>query len=276
MESFLYLCSPNRFSMAIKAAFFDIDGTLVSFQTHQIPASTIKAIEQAKEQGVKIFISTGRPVAIINNIDPIRHLIDGYITFNGARTFIGDEDITLMPIPEEEVRTMITDASCRNYAVVVCGKEDIGIHNHTSIFDDVFVRGLGVTNIDIHQPIEPLLHQPVLQLTPFFSVKDERLILPSMPHCISARWNPRFTDITLRGADKGNALLQLTKHIGISPEECIAFGDGGNDMSILHAAGIGVAMGNADETVQAAADYVTTSVDDDGIRNAFLHFGVIS
>ena len=83
--------------MAIKAAFFDIDGTLVSFQTHQIPASTIKAIEQAKEQGVKIFISTGRPVAIINNIDPIRHLIDGYITFNGARTFIGDEDITLMP-----------------------------------------------------------------------------------------------------------------------------------------------------------------------------------
>lgn len=47
-------------------------------------------------------------------------------------------------------------------------------------------------------------------------------------------------------------------------------------MSILHAAGIGVAMGNADEAVQAAADYVTTSVDDDGIRNAFLHFGVIS
>ena len=41
--------------MAIKAAFFDIDGTLVSFKTHQIPASTIKAIEQAKEQGVKIF-----------------------------------------------------------------------------------------------------------------------------------------------------------------------------------------------------------------------------
>ena len=54
--------------MAIKAAFFDIDGTLVSFQSHQIPASTIQAIEQAKEQGVKIFISTGRPVAIINNI----------------------------------------------------------------------------------------------------------------------------------------------------------------------------------------------------------------
>ena len=107
--------------MAIKAAFFDIDGTLVSFQTHEIPASTIKAIEQAKEQGVKIFISTGRPVAIINNIDAIRHLVDGYITFNGARTFIGDEDIALMPIPENEVRAMIEDASRRDYSGLVCG-----------------------------------------------------------------------------------------------------------------------------------------------------------
>ena len=184
--------------MAIKAAFFDIDGTLVSFQTHRIPDSTVKAIEQAKERGVRIFISTGRPAAIITNIDAIRHLIDGYITFNGARTFIGDEDITLMPIPEQEVRAMIADASRRNYAVVVCGKEDIGIHNHTSIFDEVFVRGLGVNNIDIHKPIEPLLRRPVLQLTPFFSVDDEKLILPSMPHCIAARWNPHFTDITVR------------------------------------------------------------------------------
>ena len=199
--------------MAIKAAFFDIDGTLVSFQTHRIPDSTVKAIEQAKERGVRIFISTGRPAAIITNIDAIRHLIDGYITFNGARTFIGDEDITLMPIPEQEVRAMIADASRRNYAVVVCGKEDIGIHNHTSIFDEVFVRGLGVNNIDIHKPIEPLLRRPVLQLTPFVCADDETLILPSMPHCISARWNPHFTDVTVRGADKVIALHRLTDHI---------------------------------------------------------------
>ena len=50
--------------MAIKAAFFDIDGTLVSFRTHQVPSSTIEAIKQVKERGVKIFISTGRPVAM--------------------------------------------------------------------------------------------------------------------------------------------------------------------------------------------------------------------
>ena len=45
----------------IKALFFDIDGTLVSFKTHQIPVSTIEALEAAKAKGIQIFISTGRP-----------------------------------------------------------------------------------------------------------------------------------------------------------------------------------------------------------------------
>ena len=52
----------------IKALFFDIDGTLVSFKTHQIPVSTVSAIAEAKARGVQIFISTGRPKIIINNL----------------------------------------------------------------------------------------------------------------------------------------------------------------------------------------------------------------
>ena len=63
--------------------------------------------------------------------------------------------------------------------------------------------------------------------------------------------------------------------MGLDISETMAFGDGGNDMSMLSAAGVGVAMGNTLDKVKAEADYVTTSVDDDGIRNALLHFGVI-
>ena len=69
-----------------KALFFDIDGTLVSFETHRIPPSTIEALEAAHAKGLKIFIATGRPKAIINNLSELqdRNLIDGYITMNGA------------------------------------------------------------------------------------------------------------------------------------------------------------------------------------------------
>ena len=59
----------------IKALFFDIDGTLVSFHTHRIPRSTVESLEKAKKKGLKIFISTGRPLTYINNLDDIKSLI---------------------------------------------------------------------------------------------------------------------------------------------------------------------------------------------------------
>ena len=77
----------------IKALFFDIDGTLVSFKTHVIPDSAVKALEKAHNKGIKIFIATGRPMAIINNMSQLEEkgLIDGYVTMNGAYCFIGDK-----------------------------------------------------------------------------------------------------------------------------------------------------------------------------------------
>lgn len=262
-------------NMTIKAAFFDIDGTLVSFRTHQIPQSTIHAIAEAKQRGVKIFISTGRPVALINNIKEVEQLVEGYIAFNGAYCFIGNDEIATTPLPAADVMRMVDDATRRDYCVIVCGKNQVAIHNYKPIFNEIFVEGLGVTNIDMDKPVGPLLEQPVLQLTPFITEDDERLILPEMTESISARWHPAFTDITVRAANKGSALAQVARHLGIKTEECIAFGDGGNDKSILKAAGIGVAMGNAAEEVKAVADHVTTSVDDDGIANAMRKFGLI-
>ena len=262
--------------MTIKAVFFDIDGTLVSFATHTIPTSAVDAIARAKQQGIRIYIATGRPVAIINSIDTIRHLVDGYITFNGAYTFVGNQDVIVSPIPQNEVGIMLDDARRRDYTVLVCGKRRIAIYNHHEIFDEIFVRGMGITNIDPQLTVGQLGDEPILQLTPFFSEADERKILPQMPGSISARWNPRFTDITARGADKGSALRLLAQHEGLDLSECATFGDGGNDLSMLHAAGTGVAMGNANDTVKAAADCVTDAVDEDGILNAFIRLGILA
>ena len=68
--------------------FFDIDGTLVSFKTHKIPQSTVDALEQAKKNGVEVYISTGRPKQIINNLGQIEHLIAQSI-------YIRDEDTAI-------------------------------------------------------------------------------------------------------------------------------------------------------------------------------------
>ena len=70
----------------VKAIFFDIDGTLVSFETHKIPASTHEALKALRDKGIKIFIATGRPQCLINNLGDLE--FDGYITVNGSYCFM--------------------------------------------------------------------------------------------------------------------------------------------------------------------------------------------
>ncbi len=93
-----------------------------------------------------------------------------------------------------------------------------------------------------------------------------------IPGCTSGRWHPAFTDITAKGADKGEGIKAMAEYCGFDAQNTIAFGDGGNDASMIKAAGIGIAMGNALESLKQEADYTTTSVDDDGILNALRHF----
>ncbi len=78
-----------------------------------------------------------------------------------------------------------------------------------------------------------------------------------------------------KGADKGEGIITMATHFGIDPQFTIAFGDGGNDTPMIKAAGIGVAMGNALESLKNEVNHTTTSVDDDGVLNALRHFGLI-
>ena len=91
----------------------------------------------------------------------------------------------------------------------------------------------------------------------------------------AARWTTHFTDVIPKDGGKNTGIDAVIAHFGIKLEETMAFGDGGNDIDMLKHAGIGVAMGNAGENVKEIADYITTSVDDDGITNALKHFNVI-
>ena len=82
-------------------------------------------------------------------------------------------------------------------------------------------------------------------------------------------------DLIAKGGGKSSAILRLLDKMGILPEETIAFGDGENDMGMLELAGIGVAMGNAEEQVRKIADYVTSDIDEDGLEKALKHFQVV-
>ena len=257
------------------ALFFDIDGTLVSFKTHEIPASTIFALTQAKANGSRVYIATGRPPVILTNLGAIEHLIDGYITTNGALCYVGDQLVCCQPIPMQDVMTCVNDAQEKGYSLIVVGRKEVAVLDPKGDVDRIFRQMLAVKNLDKASPLDEVLQQDILQLTPFFPADYEPQLLARMPQCVSGRWHPEFTDITANGADKGKGIQAMARHEGFDPNHTIAFGDGGNDTSMILQAGIGVAMGNAIDALKQQADYITTSVDEDGILNALRYFRVI-
>ena len=84
-----------------------------------------------------------------------------------------------------------------------------------------------------------------------------------------------FGDFTQKNLSKASAVAVLLDALGLNLEDTFAFGDSFNDIEILHYCQTGIAMGNAVDELKAVADYVTTAVTDDGIFNAFKHFGLI-
>ena len=245
----------------IKALFFDIDGTLVSFNTHEIPSSTLAAIAEAKAKGIKIFIATGRPKAIINNLTALqeRELIDGYITMNGGYCFVGDEVIYKHSIPVQDVKALAALSDERNFPCIFVAEHTVAVCNTNKLVNEIFHDFLHVDILPIQTTAEAT--QPeIFQMTPFITTEEEKTA---------------FTDIVAKGIRKQKGIDEIIRHFGIGQEETMAFGDGGNDISMLRHAAIGVAMGNANDDVKETADYITTSVDEDGIQKALKHFGII-
>lgn len=256
----------------IKAVFLDIDGTMVSFETHRVPDNTKMALREARSRGVKVFVSTGRHSSDIINLDDLE--FDGYITLNGAYCRVGDQVIFKKHIPREDLAAFIRyDEEIKPVPCFFVETDRVYANRE----DKIVTRMMELVEFT-PRPIVPsheFLGKEIFQLTAFFSAEDEPTVMQHLPGCEATRWYPTFADIVARGVDKSVGLEQIGAYFGFTKDEMIAIGDGGNDISMIRYAGIGIAMGNAGEDVKKAADYITTSVDDDGIGNAFRKFGLI-
>lgn len=256
-----------------KIAFFDIDGTLVSFEKHSIPESAVKAIDTLHRNGVEIVIATGRGATDTPYISGLPY--SAVIGLNGSECVLKDGTVAWRHhIPQELFEKSLELG--RKYDFAIAAKTDEGF-----VIDRLTprVREMSATIGEWMPPVRDLTSlypgHPVGQLCFFIDPETEKAVMPQLPGLAASRWCDIFADINLTGIDKGTAIQEYASYRGVDLADVIAFGDGENDLPMLQKAGTGVAMGTASELVRSQADYVTGTVDADGIANALRHFRLI-
>lgn len=257
----------------IKIIFFDIDGTLVSFKTHTIPQSTLDAIHHVRENGVKVWIATGRPLPFITNLGELEY--DGVVSVTGAHCQTREGHVIFsQPVDKADIQRMIQRQHETGIAVTYAGNDRAIVTAPNGVptaVTEVF-KLLDLDEPQLYEP-EEALRFDVMQVIAFFRDEETDDVMGHvLQNCSDSRWHPAFADCVAKGVNKAVGIDKVLEYYGFDIADAMAFGDGSNDIEMLRHVGTGVAMGNASDEVKAAADIVTTSVDEDGVANIILAF----
>ncbi|EHI74884.1 cof family protein [Streptococcus criceti] len=262
--------------MSIKLVAIDIDGTLVNSK-RKITPEVYQAIQEAKAAGVKIVITTGRPIAGVQELLNELNLNepDNYvITFNGAlvqETATGQE--------------VIKDAlSYEDYLDIEYLATRLGIHSHAITKDGIYTSNRNIGNYTVHEAT--LVSMPIFYRTPeenrdkeFVKTMyiDEPEILDQAIAKIPQEFYDRFTivksrpfylEVLNKTSNKGTAVLHLAEKLGISVEETMAIGDEENDRAMLEVVGHPIVMENGNPELKKIAQHITKSNDESGVAYA--------
>lgn len=255
----------------IKAAFFDVDGTLMSHKTRSVPQSTRDAIAKLREAGIRCVVATGRQISEMEKLPVAEVEFDGYITLNGQITLDAQKKILYGTPITGRVKDYLVDLFTRNVVPALLVEED-------AVYLNFFDERVAVVQTAISSAVPPLgsyTGKDIYQVCVYLSAQEEAPLKAVAEDCVITRWHEGGLDIVAKGGGKVTGIRRYLEETGITPDEIIAFGDGENDVDMLRFAGIGVAMGNAEEQVKQEADYITTDIDDDGIANGLKHFGLL-
>jgi cof-like hydrolase len=258
----------------IKAVFSDIDSTLYSHVKKTVPLSAIHAIEDMQERGILFFLCSGRNYYLIRKSGVLEHINpDGIVTMNGAQAIVGNDSIFLHPIPEEVVDALVKFAKRLRFGLTLIEEKE----GHINMIDERVISAHEKYNTRFPQPrtfpdhYDRVVYQAIAYCDDF----DESLFLPHLTKCKTARWDEYAVYIMPEDCDKSRGAEATMHHFGYDMSQCLCIGDDHNDIEMISNAGIGVAMGNAQNAVKRVADYVTDDIDDDGFAKAMLHFGLI-
>lgn len=255
-----------------KVVFLDLDGTVISHETNEVPESAKKAIKLLKENGHLPVIATGRVPCLFDGIEETLE-IDTFIAANG-RIVEHNGEVILNHIMDKTVVKAVVDMAYKNKIDVAFENRDNYVlnSNFTDLpqkFNDVFHIELPEVKHNFH--LENDVHQIVL----FYTKSDFKRFEKDFPSLNFSYSNQYGIDVNTKGGMKDFGVKALLKHLNIPKEDAIAIGDGFNDISMIEYCGIGVAMGNAQQLVKEKADIIADRVENDGLFNVLKQLKLI-
>ena len=257
----------------IRAVFLDMDNTVFSHRTNSIPVSAEKAIAALREKGILVFIATGRHVQELKWMNLYGFPADGWITVNGAYCYNDKGSYYNEPVSREDLAVLYDNLKRDPFPCMFMDEQTIFIN-----MDDERVRR---SQEEIHTPMpeiadpERILHSDIFMLVPYAEESIWHPVQQRMKHISATRWTDLAVDVYSDQCGKDRGVAETCRHYGLKKEETLAVGDGPNDAVLLEACGYKAAMGNAVKELKELADYVSTDIDEEGLRNVFVHYGLL-
>lgn len=275
-----------------KIIFIDVDGTLLDYENN-LPESADYAIKEARKNGHKVYICTGRSEGEV--YDYIWDIgLDGMIGGNGSYVKDGDTVVLDQHITAAQEKHVVDWLHARKLEFYLEANSGLyASENFEKRGDPViseYCRRKGKENADQLKVKDIFpemiygadLYRNDINKVSFIldSYQDHLDSIEEFPDLKPGTWGGAgeialFGDLGVKGITKSNAIDHLLKHLGADIEDTFAFGDAKVDIDMLQYCAVGIAMGSGGKECKAAADYVTSDVDDDGLYNAFVNFGLI-
>ena len=256
----------------IKIIFFDIDDTLRNSKTGFVPTTIPTIFQQLREKGILTGIATGRGIfGVVPEIKALKP--DFFVTLNGA--YIEDKKGNVIysnKIARDKVEEYIawTKEVGIDYGLV--GSHAAKLSRRTEMISqaiDPIYPNLEVDR-DFYQ------NEDIYQMWTFEEQGDDLTLPDSLASTLRmVRWHEHSSDVVPISGSKAAGVAKVVDQLGLKPENVMVFGDGLNDLELFDYAGISVAMGISHDKIKEKADYITKTLEEDGIFDALEGFGMV-
>lgn len=262
-----------------KLIAFDIDDTLLNTEKIITP-KTRESLLNAQSSGIKLCVASGRlPYGVKPYAEELYVLDNGgyYMGFNGGAVLNSDDRLIGTTFLDSKYIEPVYEVLKPTNITTIVHKGDIiyadkKVNDYTHIEPDVIGLPLNLVD-DIAEFVDWKIPKFLLCGEPDELNKIEKVLIKKFGGEVDIYFSaPWFLEVMPKGINKGIGLEIICRDMGIDLSEAVAFGDNYNDIPMLKKAGLGVAMGNADEKVKMSADYVTETCDADGIAKALGKF----